>query len=411
MSTASRRPATTRVRGTDETHRVTTLELFFDLVFVFAFTQVTQLMADDPTWTAGLRGLVLLALLWWAWCSYAWLGNQAQADEGIVRSTVVVAIVAMFVVALTIPESFVDLEGGLFAPFVLAACYAVVRLAHLACYLVAAGDDAGLRRQLLLTAVPVTAATGLLVVGGVAGPPYQTAIWASALLVDYAGIWLVGSAGWRLPSPVHFAERHGLIVIVALGESLVAIGVGVADKAISTAVIVASVLGFAVAVSLWWLYFDVVARVAEHTLAAATGEVRSRLARDSYTYLHFPIVISIIFIALGLKKVLEYVADVDHHDLADPLTGMPLVALYAGVAVHLLGHVAFRRRNIGTWNVHRSLVALALLLLIPVGWQLPALGALGLVAVLLVVLVGYEAVRFATARDRVRHQDHAPGGG
>ena len=135
------------VRPTDERHRVTTLELFFDLVFVFAFTQVTALMAADPTITGAVRGLVVLALLWWAWCSYAWLGNQAQADEGLVRATFIVAMTAMFVVALTIPESFDDLPGGLFAPFVFAACYAVVRLMHLACYLVAVGSDTGLRRQ------------------------------------------------------------------------------------------------------------------------------------------------------------------------------------------------------------------------------------------------------------------------
>lgn len=368
------------VRSTTASHRVTTLELLFDLVFVFAFTQVTQLMADDPTATGALRGLVLLALLWWAWCSYAWLGNQAHADEGLVRLTIIVAMVAMFVVALAIPESFADIPGGLFAPFVLAACYAVVRLAHLSCYLVAAKDDPGLQHQLLLTAVPVTVACALLVVGGALGPPYQTGLWALALLVDYAGIWLVGTSGWRVNSPVHFAERHGLIVIVALGESLVAIGVGVTGHPISVAVITASILGLAVAVSLWWLYFDVVAHVAAGVLSASQGSARSQLARDSYTYLHFPIVISIIFLALGLKKVLEYVSDAEHHELTDALTGVPLIALYGGVAVHLLGHVAFRRRNIGTWNPHRSLVAALLLLLLPVAWQLPALASLALVA-------------------------------
>lgn len=321
------------------------------------------------------------------------------------RLTVIVAMAAMFVVALTIPEAFADLEGGLFAPFVLAACYAVVRLAHLACYLVAAGDDAGLRRQLLLTAAPVTLATALLVAGGAAGPPYQTGLWALALLVDYTGIWVTGTSGWRLPSPVHFAERHGLIVIVALGESLVAIGVGVAERPVSTAVIAASVFGIVVAVSLWWLYFDVVAHVAERVLASATGQERSRLARDSYTYLHFPIVVSIIFIALGMKKVLEYVSDTEVHDLGDALTGTPLVALYGGVAAHMLGHVAFRRRNTGTWNPHRTAVAGVLILLLPVAWQLPALASLGFVACLLAGLVAYEVVRFGEARDRVRH-DH-----
>ena len=191
----------TRFQSTDASHRVTTLELLFDLVFVFAFTQVTQLMADDPTVVGVTRGLVLLALLWWAWSSYAWLGNQAHAEEGIVRLTVLVAMTAMFVVALAIPEAFDDREGGLFAPVVLAVCYALVRMAHLGCYLIAAGDDAGLRRQLYVTAIPVSSAGVLLVVGGILGPPYQTGFWALALLVDYAGICLVGTSGWRLNSP------------------------------------------------------------------------------------------------------------------------------------------------------------------------------------------------------------------
>ncbi len=391
-----------RVLAAGPDHRVTTLELFFDLVFVFAFTQVTQLMADHPTPVGVLRGLALLALLWWAWCSYAWLGNQVHADEGLARLTIIIAMAAMFVLALTIPEAFEDMPGGLFAPFVFAACYAVVRLAHLGCYLIAAREDAGLRRQLLLTAIPVTAAAGLLVVGAALGPPVQTVLWALALLVDYAGVWLAGSSGWRLPSPGHFAERFGLIVIVALGESLVAIGVGVADEPVSYAVIAASVLGMVVAVSLWWLYFDVVARVAERVLESRQGEERSRLARDSYTYLHFPIVSSIIFVALGLKKVMEYVSDEEHHDLSDPLVGVPMVALFAGVAVYLLGHVAFRRRNVGSWNPHRTLTAALLLVLIPVAMRIPALAALALLAAALAALVTYEVLRFRQPRAQVR---------
>ncbi|MGV1010512.1 MAG: low temperature requirement protein A [Dermatophilaceae bacterium] len=311
------------VLPTDASHRVTTLELLFDLVFVFAFTQVTALMAAEPTPVGAVRGLVVLALLWWAWRSYAWLGNQAHADEGLVRATFIVAMMAMFIVALSIPESFDDLPGGLFAPFVLAACYAVVRLMHLACYVVAAGDDEGLRRQLWVTAIPVSAAAALLVAGGAVGPPYQTVLWALALLIDYVGVWVAGTAGWRLPSPGHFAERHGLIVIVALGESLVAIGVGVAAQPVATPVVLASILGVVVAVNLWWLYFDVDAHVAERTLSNAEGGARTRLARDSYTYLHFPIVISILFVALGLKKVLEYVSDASHHTLAEPLGRRP----------------------------------------------------------------------------------------
>jgi len=395
------------VRPTDERHRVTTLELFFDVVFVFAFTQITQLMADEPTGRGVLRGLVLLALLWFAWCSYAWLGNQARADDGVVRVTMFVAMAAMFVVALAIPEAFADLPGGLFAPFVLAGCYGVVRLAHLACYLVAARDDPGLRRQLLVTLVPVGAAVALLVLGGALGPPVQTVLWGLALVVDYGGIWVAGTSGWRLRSPVHFAERHGLIFLVALGESLVAIGVGVSQQPVSVPVLVAATLGIVLAASLWWLYFDVVAHVAEGVLGQLQGEERSRLARDSYTYLHFPIVLSVIFIALGLKKVLEYVADTEHHHLSDALTGVPLLALYVGVAVHLLGHVAFRRRNVGTWNPHRTATAVLVLLLTPVAWRLPALAALAVLSVLLAALVGYEVIRFREAREHVRHTPEA----
>lgn len=403
---AADRPIRLRVVPTGDSHRVTTLELFFDLVFVFAFTQVTALMAHDPTILGLTRGFVLLALLWWAWCSYAWLGNQAQADEGVVRPTMIAAMAAMFIVALTIPEAFDDRAGGVFAPVALALSYVAVRWGHLTCYFVAARDDNGLRRQLMVTAVPVSAAGALLVTGAVLGPPYQSALWALALLVDYSGIWLAGTSGWRLPSPGHFAERHGLIFIVALGESLVALGVGVEQHPVSSAVIGACLLGVLLTAGLWWLYFDVVAHVAELTLAETVGQGRARLARDSYTYLHFPIVMSVIFIALGLKKVLEMVADTSHYAIGDPLSVVPLVALYGGIAVHLLGHVAFRRRNTGTWNPHRTVTAFGILLLVPVAGRLPALGALGMVTAVVSLLVSYEVLRFREARHEVRQHPH-----
>ncbi|MBC8091228.1 MAG: low temperature requirement protein A, partial [Pseudonocardia sp.] len=292
-------------------------------------------MADDATAQGALRGIVLLALLWWAWCSYAWLGNEARADRGIVAGTVIVAMAAMFLVALSIPESFADRAGGWNAPLVLAACYAAVRFAHLICYYIAAAGNTALRRQLLLTALPVVPATALLVVGGLVGPPWQTLLWALALLVDYGGIAAVGVSGWQLRSPGHFAERHGLIVIIAIGESLVALGVGVAQQPISGPVAGGAVLGVVTACCLWWLYFRRVSDLAEHALAAQDGTARGRLGRDTYSYLHFPVVASVIFIALGLKKVLEYVSDTEAHDLADPLTGMPIIALFGGLAVYL----------------------------------------------------------------------------
>ena len=216
-----------RIVPTDEAHGVTTLELFFDLVFVFAITQITAFMAADLGLRGCLRGLVLLSLLWFAWCSYSWLGNQAHADEGILRGAYIVAMAAMFVVALAIPEAWGDEGGGISAPVVLAVALAVVRSTHLAVYAVAAAGDAGLRRQVAEgTAVPVGARRRCCVVGAVLGGPAQTVLWAVALVVDYSGIYFSG-ADWRLPAPGHFAERYGLIVLIALGESLIAVGVGV----------------------------------------------------------------------------------------------------------------------------------------------------------------------------------------
>ena len=391
------------VRPTEATHRVTTLELFFDLVFVFAITQVTALMAVDPTGRGLGRGLVLLALLWFGWSSYAWLGNQAQADEGLLRLAMVVVMGALFVVALAIPESFTDRPGGLFAPFVLAACYTVVRAAHLLVYLVAAGDDHGLRRQLLVAAVPTAVACSLLVAGGAVGPPWQSALWALALVVDYSGVWLGGTEGWRLRSPGHFAERHGLIVIVALGESIVAIGLGVADEPVTGWVIVAAMLGLGVSVALWWMYFDVVALVAERVLAKLEGEPRTRLARDSYTYLHFPILVGIVYLALGMKKVLGYVADPERYGLSESLPWVPAVALYGGALLYVVALSALRRRNIGLWNRQRLVVAAALVLLLPAATAVPAIAALAVLAGLLLGLIAFEVLAMGEAREAVRH--------
>jgi len=347
-------------------------------------------------------------MLWFAWCSYAWLGNQAKADEGVVRAGLVLAMMPMFVMALAIFEAFDDIAGGLYGPVVFAVALVMVRLVHLVVYVVAAGDDRGLLLQLARTAVPVGIWATLLVIGAFLDPPAQLIVWFVALSVDYIGIYLGGAEGWRLNAPAHFAERHGLIVIIALGESIVALGVGAAEKPVSAPLITAVVLGLGISVALWWAYFDVVAPVAERVLHSAQGAERARLGRDSYTYLHFPMVAGIVFHALGLKKVIEYVADTEHHDLGDALTGVPLLALYGGVALYLLAHVAFRLRNVHSVNRQRVVAALVLVALLPVAWRLPALASLGLLAAVLVVLIGYESMRYAEARHAVRHAPVSP---
>jgi low temperature requirement protein LtrA len=414
---------TRRVRPVTEGSRVTPLELFFDLVFVYALTQVTALMAADLTARGVLRGLLVVALLWWCWCCFAWLGNTVRADEGITRLALFAVMGTMFVVALTIPEAFEDLPGGLSGPVVFAACYLIVRVLHLVLYWYAARGDAGLRRQLLRAAVPMGGGAVLLFAAATApqrlfespadAGAARTALWVLALAVDYGGIMAIGAEGWQIFSAGHWAERHGLIIIIALGESIVSIGVGATELPISWPIIAASMLGGAVAAVLWWAYFDVVAIAAERVLAGTTGAARAALGRDSYTYLHLPMVTGIIGVSLGMKKVLGYVGDVAHHDLSEPLKGIGLYALYGGVILYFLGHFGFRLRNMGSVNWPRTVAIVVLAALLPVAALVPALVALAMLAVVCVALILVEVVVFADARRALReaalaeHADHA----
>jgi low temperature requirement protein LtrA len=392
------------IQSVSEEARVTQIELFFDLVFVFSLTRVTALMAKELTPRGLAHGLLVLALLWWSWVGYAWLGNVVRADEGVGRVAMFGAMAATFVLALSVPEAFQDAPGGLDGPVVFALAYLAVRLLHLAIFLLASGDDAGLRRQVWRFSPSVIGSTALLLVASQMTGRAQTLTWVAVVVVDYVGTILAGASGWRLNSAAHFAERHGLIIIVALGESIVAIGVGVAGVPISVPVIAASVLGLAVAGCVWWAYFDVVAIVAERVLRRTRGEARSRLARDAYSYLHFPMVAGIILMALGLKLVIEHVGDLTVRQ-ADPLDLLALEAMFGGAALYLLAHVAFRYRIWHHVTVQRVVVAVLLGALIPVAAAIPALGALGLLAAVMIGLIALEAVRFSEFRERVRHED------
>lgn len=395
-----------RVTPTTADATVTPLELFFDLVFVFALTQVTAMMADDLSGEGVLRGMLILALLWWSWTGYAWLSNVVRADEGAVRLVLITAMAAMFVLALTIPEAFDDLPGGLHGPVMLAVCYFVFRLMHLVMFWVIARDDPGLRAQLLRFTPSMVGGTAMLLVASTLDGTAQTLAWAAALLADYLGTLLGGSAGWRLRSPSHFAERHGLILIVALGESIVAIGVGVAQLPISVPIVVASVLGLTLASALWWTYFDMSALKGERALVEEPEATRAALARDAYSYFHMPLVAGVVLTALGLKKVLEYVGDFSHHELSDPLKGVALYALYGGVVLYLLGHVGFKWRTGHEIGLSRLVPALVLTALVPVAALMPALAALALLTTVMVATVSFETWRYAEHRRRLRGGAH-----
>ena len=208
-----------------------------------------------------------------------------------------------------------------------------------------------------------------------------------ALALGYGVPNVRGVSGFRI-HPGHFAERHGLVVIIALGESIVAVGVGASGVRLGAGVIVAAVLGIALAAALWWAYFDLVMLTAERRLSAAQGEERARLARDSYSYLHLPMVAGIIFAALGIEQTLAHVGE--------PLGKIPAVALCGGVALYLLAHNAFRLREEGSVSVPRLVVAVLCLALIAVAVSAPSLITLAVLALVLCALAAYET---ATSRE------------
>jgi low temperature requirement protein LtrA len=372
--------------------RVAPLELFFDLVFVFALTQVTLLMSENPTWEGLGQGTLVLAALWWAWGAYAWLTNYIAADEGVERLLMFAVMGAFLVTALAVPQAFGE-DALLFA-----IAYAVARWLHIFIF-AEANEDVDTGQAIVRLARTALPAPLLLIGGALLGGTAQAVIWIVALAIDLAGPFVFGVRGFQV-SAGHFAERFALIVIIALGESIVAIGAGLEGE-VDAGILVAAALGLIVACGLWWAYFDVVALVAESRFRQTRGHTRARIARDSYSYMHLPMIAGIVLVALGVKKT---IGDVDH-----ALETAPAVALFGGIALYYAGHVGFRLRNVRSLNYARLVALVVCVALIPVGTEVDALVALALAAVVTSSLIAYEAIRHAEARQRIRHQ-HAGGG-
>jgi low temperature requirement protein LtrA len=389
MSTAgSARTATEG--GNPPERRVTPLELFFDLVFVFALTQVTGFLAEHLSWIGMVQGAALLVVLWWAWGGYVWLTNAVPAEEVIpARLVILIAMAAMLVASLAVPDAFGE-YGLLFG-----LSYFVVRLLHVALFLLATGGRPEANRAMLRLTPGFLGAPLLLIPAGFADGFVQGALWAVAIGIDLSVSLVGGVAGFRVHAG-HFAERFSLIIIIALGESIVAIGVGASGLALGPGVVLAAVLGVALAAALWWAYFDLDMLVAERRLSAAEGEERARLARDAYPYLHLPMVAGIIFVALGIKQTLAHVGA--------PLGPIPAVALCGGVALYLLGHNAFRLRDVGSVSVPRLVVTVLCCALIPVASSIPSLITLATLAGLMCALAAFETMRSREFRREIRAQ-------
>ncbi len=375
-----------------EGERVTPLELFFDLVFVLAITQCTALMSHHPTWSGLAQGLLVLGMLWWAWVGYAWLTSVLDPEEGAVRLIMFGAMAALLLVSLCVPEAF----GSLALAFAL--IFGVVRVAHIGLFMLASPEDDGLRHSVLGLAVSTAIAVALLAAASLFDGLAQGALWALALFLDMGGPYFFGSEGWKLV-PGHFAERHGLIVIIALGESIVAIGVG-ASHELSLGIATAAVLGVALTAAMWWIYFDIVAIVSARRLGEAEpGKAQNEMARDSYSYLHLILVAGIVLAALGLKLTIGH--------FGDHLHTVPAFALLGGLAVYLLGLVAFRYRHVHSINRRRLGLAIVLLILVPVATEVPALLALAAANTLIWAMIVYETRMYGEGRRQVRRPQTA----
>jgi low temperature requirement protein LtrA len=385
-------------RPVEREQRVTPLELFFDLVVVFAITQVTQLMSKELTWLGVGRGLLVLAAIWWLWTGYAWLTNSLEPEQGIVRAGMFVAMAAMFLVALAVPRAFTD-EGVLFA-----VAYLVVRLVNLALYGISRRDNRRLSRALMRFATREAIAPLLILTAAFVDSPWREALWVVALAVVYSDV-VFGRGRDANISPSHFAERYGLIVIIALGESVISLGVGATQRPLTVGIVSASILGILVIGALWWAYFDVLAVLAQRQLSQTIGATQAQLARDHYRYLHLPMIAGIVLFALGLHETIEHVHE--------PLRAVPAVALCGGLSLYFMTHVVQRIRLVHFIRHSTSerpryigpgrLVAgVAMLALIPAALEVPALTSLGLAAAICCGLVAWDLIHYREERVEVR---------
>jgi len=367
--------------------RVTPLELFFDLVVAFAFTQVTTLLTHSPTWGGLLRGLLLLSALWWAWSSYAWLTNMLDPEEGAVRLAMLAAVGAMLILSLAAPHAFGS-DGVIFG-----VAYLVVRGLHLVLFSIAGRGDREQVRAVIRILPGAILTPILLVVAGFLTGPAQLAVWGVALAIVYLAPLVGHMRGFRI-WPAHFVERYGLIIIIALGESIVAIGVGATGLPLDAGVVTAALLGVTVAACVWWSYFDWVIYSAQARLTELTGAARAQLARDAYAYGHLPMVGGIILFAFGLKSTMS--------DVGASLSALPALCLCGGIGLYLLAHVLLRLRVGGGFGRGRPIAMLLLFALAPLATLMPALVAVALVAAVCVGLILYEVLRYRDARAWIR---------
>ena len=349
--------------------RVTMFELFFDLVFVFAVTRVTSLVLEHPT-AAGLgRGLLVLALLWWAWGAYAWLTNAVDTNSTQSRAVILAAMGAMLIVAIATPQAW----GVNALPFAL--CYFAVRALHLVLFAVAGGSQ---NRAAILRLAPGNLTASILLIIGVFVPPdVQIALWVLAVVIDYGTPLVTGVGGFTVHA-AHFVERHSLVVIIALGESIVSIGAGVlrlGQPRITIIIASAVLLSIALIGGFWWAYFDREIELTERVLSMAQGARRAHFARDIFSYLHLPLVAGVVFVAVGIEGVMSHPTATLH--------GVYPLCLGGGSALFLAGLGGVRRRRGHRFRLDHMVGVLVCLATIPLASRVPGMLTLAVLGTML----------------------------
>lgn len=392
--------------------RVDRFEVFFDLVFVFSFFIITRATALQITGGALLHAFLVLAVLWWSWVVHSVVATRVRLGEGFVPVLMTVGMAALFTFALALPNAFRDPRGNAAGPIVAAISYTVIRMVHMLLYLHAVRDSPNERRQLMRFAPEVIGSTLLLGVAALVPPQLEgytsaailrDSMWAAVVLLQYTTGIIAGTWGWGVASAEHWTERYDLILIIALGESVISVGVGsnLLGQPPTLAAVAAAVLGIFFTAALWWAHYDMVGPAARIALHAAEDGPRVAMARDAYAYLYLPMIAGIILFALGAEQIVHQITD-PHVSNWLPAQGPGEPLLFGGVICYLCGNMLFQLRTLRTLSWTRVGTVLLLAVCIPIADRLPALATLALLTVICVGMVAAEVVIFDEGRRALR---------
>ncbi|MFU8871735.1 low temperature requirement protein A [Micromonospora sp. SL4-19] len=392
--------------------RVDKFEVFFDLVFVVSFFIITRATAANVTGLQLLHALLVLAVLWWCWVVHSVVASRLRLGEGFVPALTVVGMIALFTFALALPQTFGEGQRSIGGPILVTISYVVFRAVHLMLFAHATRGRPQSRRQLVrfLPEVVITALlllTAALLPAVIADPDLgmwlRDGLWIAVVVIQYASGLLGRAGGWEITSAEHWTERYDLILIIALGESVISIGVGgnLLGKPVTWSAVVAAMLGILFTAALWWAHFDMIGPAARIALHAAQGARRVAMARDAYAYLYLPMIAGVILFAIGAEALVREITE-PTGGVAERARAPAVPMLFGGVMIYLATDMAFQLRTLGTvtWTRVAALVALAAGL--PFGGQLPALAALSLLTAICVALVAVEVVVLADSRDALR---------